>query len=62
MSSERALSYDGPLSTYREWDAAVYGLAVGLLFSIARVRRDVRREPSKFIAAAVLTLLVAEVT
>jgi hypothetical protein len=62
MSSERALSYDGPLSTYREWDAVIYGLAVGLLFSIGRVRRDVAREPSKFLAATILTLLVTEVT
>jgi hypothetical protein len=58
MSSESVLPYDGPLSTYREWDALLYGLAVGALLSIRRVRRDIRREPSKFIAAVVLTATI----
>jgi len=29
MSTEDALPYDGPLSTYTEWDAFLYGLVVG---------------------------------
>lgn len=54
MSTEHALPYDGPLSTYREWDAFLYGVVAGLVLSIDRVRADLRREPSKAIAGALL--------
>jgi len=56
MSTEQALPYDGPLSTYQEWDAVVYGLAVGAFLAIPTVRRDIKAEPSKFIGAALGTV------
>jgi len=60
MSSEQSFAYDGPLSTYREWDSLVYGVAIGCLLSIPRVRRDIRKEPSKAIGGALLTIIIAE--
>lgn len=60
MSTEQSLPYDGPLSTYREWDALIYGLAVGALLSINRVRRDIRREPSKFFGALLALIALSE--
>jgi hypothetical protein len=60
MSTEQSLPYDGPLSTYREWDALIYGLAVGALLSIDRVRRDIRKEPSKFLVAVLAALALSE--
>jgi hypothetical protein len=59
MSTEQTLPYDGPLSTYREWDALIYGLAVGALLSIDRVRQDIRNEPSKFLGALLSVILTA---
>jgi len=56
MSSEQSFAYDGPLSTYREWDSLVYGVAIGCLLAIPRVRRDIRREPSKAIGGILLTV------
>jgi hypothetical protein len=60
MSSEQALSYNGPLSTYREWDSLVYGIAVGCLLAIPRVRRDIRREPSKAIGGVLVTVALTK--
>ena len=54
MSTEAALPYDGPLSTYQEWDVLLYGITVGLVLSIDRIRRDVQAEPSKVIAGAIV--------
>ncbi|MFW6435662.1 MAG: hypothetical protein ACOCY1_04705 [Halovenus sp.] len=54
MSSEATLPYDGPLSTYTEWDVFLYGLVVGVALSIKRVCEDIRAEPSKLIAGAIV--------
>jgi hypothetical protein len=52
MSSESALPYNGPLSTFREWHAATVGLAAGLLAGWSRtLRRDLRKEPHYAIGA-----------
>jgi len=50
MSSESAFAYDGPLSTYREWDALLYGIAAGIVAATTPIPRDAGREPSKAIA------------
>lgn len=60
MSTEATLSYDGPLSTYQEWDALLYGLVVGFVLAIDRVRRDIQAEPSKVIGGALLGYCVAK--
>ena len=46
MSSERALAFNGPLSTFREWHALLIGLAAGLLAGWSKpIRSDLREEP-----------------
>lgn len=61
MSTEDAFPYyDGPLSTYREWDVFLYGITLGIVLSIDRVREDIRREPSKLIAGTILAYAIAE--
>ncbi|MEF8881998.1 MAG: hypothetical protein V5A34_05675 [Halapricum sp.] len=59
MSTESTFRYNGPLSTYQEWDALLYGLVVGAAFSFDTVRRDIRAEPSKLIAGALLAYALA---
>jgi hypothetical protein len=54
MSSEDTFAYNGPLSTYREWDVFLYGIVAGIVLSIDRVRADIRAEPSKLIAGAIV--------
>lgn len=58
MSSERTFSYNGPLSTYREWDSFAYGLVLGVALSLNRVRADIKREPSKAILGAIAGYLL----
>jgi len=60
MSTEDAFPYNGPLSTYTEWDSLLYGLAAGLALSIGRVRQDIRREPSKFVAGALVGYILSK--
>jgi len=60
MSTESALNYSGPLSTYGEWHAAAFGAVVGALLGWSRtLRRDVRREPHYTLGAGLLAALVA---
>jgi len=59
MSTEASFPYyDGPLSTYREWDALLYGVVIGIAAFPGRVRRDLAAEPSKAIAGALLAFAV----
>lgn len=52
MSTEQALPYDGPLSTYTEWHSALYGLAAGLVAGWSKtLRREFRKEPHYFVGA-----------
>jgi len=60
MSTEATLSYDGPLSTYQEWDALLYGLTVGFVLAIDRIRRDAAAEPSKVIGGAIVGYAIAK--
>jgi hypothetical protein len=60
MSTESSLPYDGPLSTYREWDVFLYGLAVGIVLSVDRIRADIQQEPSKLIAGALVGYIVGQ--
>jgi len=60
MSSDSAIDYEGPLSTYREWHAATFGALVGTLVGwSATLRRDVRHEPHYALGAGLLAALVA---
>jgi hypothetical protein len=54
-------AYRGPLSTYQEYDALLYGLAVGLLLSVETVRRDAAAEPSKVIGGALAGYVLGRV-
>ena len=55
MSSEHALAFNGPLSTFREWHALLIGLAAGLLAGWSKpIRRGVRAEPHFAIAGALV--------
>lgn len=62
MSTEDTFPYNGPLSTYTEWDVALYGLALGFTLSIDRVRQDIHAEPSKLIGGAILGYAIAKLT
>jgi len=62
MSTENTLPYDGPLSTFQEWDCFLYGVVFGLVLSIDTVRRDLRAEPSKAIAGALLAYAISKLT
>lgn len=61
MSTESTFSYDGPLSTYTEWDAFLYGLVAGVALSIDAVRRDIHAEPSKLIAGTIIGYILTRV-
>jgi hypothetical protein len=54
MSSESALSYNGPLSTYREWHVFAFGLVAGVILALKRVRSQLRREPGTFVAGCLV--------
>ena len=46
MSSEHALAFNGPLSTFREWHALLIGLAAGSVVGWSKpIRSDLREEP-----------------
>lgn len=60
-TDESGSAYDGPLSTYQEWDALLYGLVVGVALSIDTVRRDIRAEPSKAIGGAIIAYAVTKI-
>jgi len=46
MSSEQALAFNGPLSTFREWHALLIGLAAGSVVGWSKpIRSDLREEP-----------------
>lgn len=62
MSTESALPYDGPLSTFQEWDAFLYGIVVGLVLAIDRIRRDAAAEPSKVIGGAIVGYAIAKLS
>ncbi|AFH21987.1 hypothetical protein OSG_eHP14_00035 [environmental Halophage eHP-14] len=50
MSSEQSFSYNGPLSTFREWHSLGFGLAAGVLAGWSKtIRHEVRNEPHYFI-------------
>lgn len=60
MSSEKSLSYNGPLSTYREWHATLLGALVGAVLGWSQTaRRDIRREPQYAVAGFLAAALVA---
>ena len=55
MSSEHALAFNGPLSTFREWHALLIGLGAGLLAGWSQpIRRGVREEPHAAIGGFLL--------
>jgi len=59
MSSESSFPYNGPLSTYTEWDVFLYGITAGIALSIDRIRADIACEPSKLIAGAIVGYALA---
>lgn len=51
MSSESQFSYNGPLSTYKEWHSAGLGAIVGIGIGwSATLRHDLRNEPHYAVA------------
>lgn len=59
-ASESQSRYDGPLSTYREWHALLFGVVVGALFGWSRtLRSDARHEPHYVLAGALGAALAA---
>ena len=62
MSTEQTLSYDGPLSTYREWHSLIIGFTAGLLAGWSKtLRRDLRREPHYAIGAFLAGLIAGAI-
>jgi len=59
-SDESQGSYNGPLSTYREWHSLLIGVAGGAAFGwSATLRHDLRAEPHYAIGGALVAALVA---
>jgi hypothetical protein len=59
MSSEHQFPYDGPLSTFTEWDALLCGIATGIVLNHTSISRDIAREPSKFIGGVFTGWVIA---
>jgi len=61
MSSESQYVYDGPLSTFTEWDALLYGVTAGIVLTQTPISRDIAREPSKFLGGVAAGSVVAHI-
>jgi len=65
MSTEQALPYDGPLSTFQEWHSLLLGVLPGIAFGWSRtIRREIRNEPhyalGGFLAGAVVAFALQQ--
>jgi hypothetical protein len=60
VSAESSFEYDGPLSTYTEWHALLFGVIVGVPLGWSRtVRREIRKEPHYALGGLLIAAIVS---